>query len=333
YTLFILINRSTPYNPRNIYLLGSFFIILLIFFGVGTYTRNFDWKTNKSLLVDNFYKAPNQSRSYHNLASYLLNEEKAVDDALFLYNTALTKQTPTKHGPRYRTYMAIANIHISFKNDHSTAIPIIKKAIAEVPYTLTARKKLVIALIKTGSYNEAEKYIEKLLAKRGRNYTLKDNEKITRQHLLNLKALVALKQNSFPTAFTAAREALTLKPDDHFALANIGHALCKLGKYEQANHYLTKLLTIQIKPNLLSFFLLLENSLLQNNDTKAHKIARDIITSFPLKDIFSTILVLDKPAMAQPIDVQLLQTYLLEIVFALDAQEDLGVQLYNGPHK
>lgn len=325
YALSSIGEKAYQNNRLMFYLVNGFFILLLIFFGIGTYTRNFDWQNNKSLLIDNITKAPNQARPYNNLAGYLLNEEKNIDGALTFFNAALMKESPSKHGSRFISYMGMANIYIAYKNDHLSAIPLIEKAIAERPEALTPRKKLIISQINTGFHKEAAEQIEILLEKRGLDYKLKENEKISRSYLLNLKALVALKEDSLPLAQTAAKESIILDPDDPFALANLGTVLFRMANYKQSTHYLTKLQKIQGKPNLLTSFLLLENYLRANYMSQANELGLLILTSFPLNEVFSTLSLLEKPNMAQPIDHKLLRSFLTDSVNKIGALKNFDV--------
>jgi tetratricopeptide (TPR) repeat protein len=242
-----------------------------------------------------------------------------------LFNAALTKESPSKHGSRYISYMGMANIYIAYKNDHLSAIPLIEKALAERPEVLTPRKKLVISLINGGFYKEATEHIEILLEKRGLDYKLKDNEKISRSYLLNLKALVALKEDSLPLAQSSAKEAIILDPDDPFALANWGAVLSRMANYKQATHYLTKLQKLQGNPNLLTSFLLLENHLRASDMSQANELGLLILTSFPLNEVFPTLSLLEKPNMAQPVDHKLLRSFLTDTVNGLGALENFDV--------
>jgi tetratricopeptide (TPR) repeat protein len=316
--------RYSRYNLKLSYVPILVMAFFLIQSGVNTYLRNLDWKTKKSLIIDSIQKAPNQARPYHNLASYLLNHEKNVDEALNLFKIALTKESPSKHGPKYQTLDAISKIYMEYHNDYQSAIPILREALSEKPESLTPRKNLAISLMAVGELDEALQHIDVLLKKRPIDYKLKDSEKISRQYLLCLKALVLLKQNSFSGALTSAKEAVILAPDDPLALANIGLALCKMGEYQEADKYLSKLYALQRNPELITFLLLLENSLRSKDLEKANEVATHIVLTFPVKDIFSTLAQLDKSGTLQPLDPKILQPCLLQKLSELGSSTNIS---------
>lgn len=304
-----IISRVTPpERPISYFIPLSFiFLLLVIILGLGTYTRNLTWLTEKSLMTDAINKAPNKARPYHNLASYLLRQEHAIDEAMFLYNLALQKQGEIKYESRFHTLLEISKIYILFKNDYNSAIQFYKQAIELKPETLLPRKDLAISLISTGKLDDALEQIDIMLAKRGADYKLQKHETITRAYLLNLQSLIFLKQNKTDMALNACWEAFKYESEQKLTFQNLGLALSKTQEYAKAEEYLQKSLSPEPSNNLFIFFLLLENSIKADNFDKTNEYSTYIIENFPLKSVFNTLKQLEGDSLFLPVDPYLIR--------------------------
>lgn len=288
------------------------FLLVVLILSLGTYTRNLAWLTEKSLMTDAIDKAPNKSRPYHGLASYLLRKEQAIDEALFFYNLSLQKQGERKSDNRYQTLLEISKIYVIFKNDYKSAIQFYKQAIEVKPETLVPRMDLAISLIATGQLDDALEQIDIMLAKRGVDYKLQKHETITRAYLLNLQALIFLKQNKTDMALNACREALQYESEQKITLPNLGFALSKTKEYIKAENYLQKSLSLEPSKNLFIYFLLLENSINADYFEKTNEYSTYIIENFPLKSVFSTLKLLEGDSVFQPVDPYLLRQAIMK---------------------
>jgi len=291
-------------------LMHSSLIILLIFFAAGTYTRNIVWKTNKSILIDSIHKAPDKSRPYHNLASYLLRKEGDVDKALELYNTALTKQPERTRQSRYQTLVETAKIHTKYRHDYQAAIQSIRQSRQYFPEALTPRKNLATLLTTTGQFQEALDHLQVLLKKRPADYSLKQHEEITRSKLLNMQSLIYLKMDMPKKALISSREAFRLDPDGQTTLANMGMALSRTGQYKEADLIFQTIDTSHQQTRLITFLIMLENTIAGKLHKKSEILSQQIMARFSKKEINELFMHLNNANNLQPVNTTLLQSKL-----------------------
>ena len=110
----------------------SFVTLLLIGLGTGTYIRNMAWATEKSLWEDAMTKAPGRARSVYNVAKYSYFEAGYFEEALELYEKALTLKASKPEYFKALLLNGMASIYY-LKNDNEKAIELYKKALNHFP--------------------------------------------------------------------------------------------------------------------------------------------------------------------------------------------------------
>ncbi|MFO8053857.1 MAG: tetratricopeptide repeat protein [Bacteroidales bacterium] len=162
YAAFYLMDRYKSKSYVVYYGLPVFILFVVIGFGMATYTRNFDWKTEKTLWEDAAQKAPKSSRPLHNLAWSYYERIGNTDKALLLYKKALSLKF-------YDVFQKASLIHnVAFiyhqRGDKDQALKYMEKAVNSSPRFIKMKRRLAYMLISYKEYRAAGKIIEKLLA-------------------------------------------------------------------------------------------------------------------------------------------------------------------------
>ena len=105
-----LIDTYQEKNRILYFILLSFVFLLTACLGIGSYTRNRVWVTEKSLWQDAMEKAPSLARPYQNVA-LALERENRLDDALNLYRKALGLKDPDPMLSRFISLSNMGNIY------------------------------------------------------------------------------------------------------------------------------------------------------------------------------------------------------------------------------
>lgn len=186
-------------------------IIIIIFFSLRTFIRNFDWKDNLALFAHDS-KISESADLEFNLATALLAENK-VDEAKIHFSKAID------HAPNPGMRAYYQGIYYSVEGNYESAKESYKKAIdtSELPLAYAAISNLIYI---NGTYEEALSFTENALKKQSENAQL----------WLNL-ALLKYEIGNQKEALEAARKAYELSPttDGLFVLKQIerGEAIYK----------------------------------------------------------------------------------------------------------
>jgi tetratricopeptide (TPR) repeat protein len=213
-------------RKRSMYvIMVSFFSLIIMGFGMGTYVRNIAWFSEKTLWEDAMPKAPNSKRPHHNVAWGYYWKTGQYDKAAEMY--AQTLGTKTHAGiSQARAINNIGNIHF-IKGELDEAIEMFAEAHRRYPQYALFQLNLAKVKIKTGDIQRALVLLDKILSKVPGH-----------RQALSLKGQVLLKMKRYEEAVDCYRRFLEQKPNDPIAKLNAGIGLRLTGKIEQAKSYL-----------------------------------------------------------------------------------------------
>jgi tetratricopeptide (TPR) repeat protein len=238
-------------RPLMYGLVTVFVIFILISEGIGTYTRNRVWATEKSLWTDTVRKAPGLARPVHNLAE-CYSKEGNDTAALHLYKTALHLKD-MRNGQKAYTYHNMGNIYLKQK-DYETAADYYQKAVQDNPSHTDARYNLVLVLVHLHKTEAALKTADRLLS---------GNKKNPEYH--NLKGMIHVKTGDTDTALYHIKKALILSPANKDTLFYMGICLSKAGNYEKSLVYLKR--AFRLSPNNIQILLhIIDNMIKSENE-------------------------------------------------------------------
>ena len=246
-------------------------ILVLFLLCVGTYARNMDWRSERSLWTDTQRKAPGRARPVFNLAKELERQGR-YGQAIILYMNSMSLQPPRL---KHFDIMALTNIGtIYFKNgDRDKAIAYYEKALEILPETAKSRYNLAVAYTETGQFGRATDHL---------NWLLENNP--DDMHALNLKGFVLLKQHRLDKSLSISRHLLQLDPDNRSGNLLIGVVLTQMDYPDQGAWFLRRV--YRTAPwDLLIKICLLENSIKSRDQVYANRIINDIFNHFSIDAI------------------------------------------------
>ncbi|PID78393.1 MAG: hypothetical protein CSA18_03885 [Deltaproteobacteria bacterium] len=274
--LAVLINYSIEYY-KNKKLLFSLLIIsycfLFIFTGIGTYTRNFDWLTEKTLWEDSLAKAPNSARSYHNFGNFFINTGD-YDKAEGLYKKSIGLYDSTKNKDKLISYNGLACINEKRKNYKKTVF-YSEKALELFPNNSAYRFKYIEALEKNKEYEKAHKKLSEF------------EEDSLNEDLRNMKTYILLRLKKGKESQKNAIKTLKKHPGNAMALYLFGLSCFQNKSYEKAKHFLTlsKRYRSKIDDSFLMDLCLYQISLNENDKFGASDLLEKIVGRYNLKYI------------------------------------------------
>jgi tetratricopeptide (TPR) repeat protein len=264
------------YRQKNSFIfisLVTFIPLLILGLGFGTYIRNMDWATERTLWEDAMKKAPGRARPAYNLAKHYYgtgNSEKALG----LFNKSLISRASK---PKYSQALALngmAGIYYGQKN-YEKVVELSNRALEIYPGFEVARFNTTLAHIKAGRWKEASESVDLLLARR----------KGHAGHLF-LGGFILLKQNRPEMALPYLREALKIKPADRKTLLNTGISLSLTRQYKQAEWFFKRAIDHSTR-DIQTYFYLLENSLKAGDPTKVEQYLDKLFALFSVHTISS----------------------------------------------
>ncbi|MBF0211709.1 MAG: hypothetical protein HQK68_12590, partial [Desulfamplus sp.] len=247
-------------------------IMVISAIGLGTYTRNFDWLTEKSLWESGIEKAPGNARPYQNLAVSYYQKEGLHDKALELHTKAIDLKDSKPKFSQMVSFNNIGNIYKK-KNEIDLAIEYSRKAINAVPkYDMIIN--YIIVLLEDDRIDLAKQETENLLIDTPDHTTA-----------LNLKTLIAIKLRNFQQAYDTALKVIKISSYDDKAISYFALSSMFLGKYDKADHYLNKSLNQSNSGlmNIQKYFALIENSIRANDEEKKNLYLAQLIERFNIK--------------------------------------------------
>ena len=220
-----LLDHYRHRKPSMHVILVSFYILMVVGLGMGTYIRNLAWATERSLWEDAIKKAPNMARPYHNLAWGYYERTGQLGEAMKLYKTALDL---FKHNNQGRSMVInnMANLYYR-KGEYDKACELWTRALKLNPKRAAFAFRLAMCLSQKGNLQGALAQIDKILLKHPRHVDA-----------LYQKGLILLKLKRVSEALANFRHCLKLKPDDASTLVSLGIGLRLLGHLERAEWFL-----------------------------------------------------------------------------------------------
>ncbi|MCD4663631.1 MAG: tetratricopeptide repeat protein [Bacteroidales bacterium] len=248
----------------------SFVTLLLIGLGIGTYTRNMAWATEKSLWEDAMHKAPRSARPLTNLAWEMSYGKDAkaenYDLALKLYKKSLSlKKSRELSNPVILNNMA--GIYLR-KGESQKAIELMEKALDLNPDYSRGRYDLVQILITSGRWDEASKHADTLVSKAEHH-----------EGYLNIKGFILIKQKRPDEAIEYLQKSLKIAPNFKTTLMYMGTALSLSGEYSKAEWFLRRAKNIPPE-SIMPFFCLIESSVKAGNMPNASRYTEKLLDSF-----------------------------------------------------
>ncbi len=248
-------------------------ISLVLIFAVGTLSRNMDWRTERSLWVDTFRKAPQSARAAVNLANDLARNGH-YEQAAELYTKATTLQSPAID--QFKV-VARSNLAIMYqdKGERLKALDQWTRVLNIVPHNRPARQALAELQLAIGQYDQAEAQIDWLLKRHPRVVTF-----------LNTKAALLIRQNRPRAALVVSRRALAEVSDHPDIFVNIGVAQAMLGHHARADWFFRR--ALRAAPHDLGIQLVrLENSLEAGRMQFSKTLIARILGRYPLETVWA----------------------------------------------
>ena len=208
-----LIHGIDYYRGKNriIHHIIVFYIaFLIIALCSGTYIRNMDWATEKSLWEDAMKKAPGRARPTYNFAKHYLKKTGHYDQALLFYERAFQLKASKPKYSQALSLNGMASIYY-LRHEYDEVIKLCKKALEIRPGFQIVRLNLIRALIKMENLDEALSNVDILIVKHKNNATL-----------LNLKGFILIKQEKSAEALLFLNRAHGLAPRNKRVLLNLG---------------------------------------------------------------------------------------------------------------
>jgi protein O-mannosyl-transferase len=248
--------------------------LILCFIGIGTFTRNADWQTEKSLWEDALEKAPGKTRVLHNLAWGHYERIGDYKTAMALYQKAVYSVANRKDAAGTALFN-IGNICFN-QGAYPQAVKMFKRSLEIHPRNLRCHLLLARAYINLEQWDHADAVIENLLVQ---------GKRISKVY--RLKGLVALHADKAAEALKWYRHAGLLAGFQWEDLIGIGQALHQLGYYARSDFFLRSAQALE--PAQKGFLLLnrLDLYLDAPKNKKAAEMADALVRTVPAGEILA----------------------------------------------
>jgi tetratricopeptide (TPR) repeat protein len=268
-----VLDRNKNFDKQFLfYTYGFITTCLIIAVGIGTYTRNFDWLTEKSFWEDALTKAPDSARPYQNLAVSYYSKIGDHDAAIELLEKSIDLKDSK---PNYAKMISFFNLSKNFakKNEMNTAVVYAEKAVREQSADI-ALENYIATLINTNQLESALENANRFIKNRAEN-----------KKALELKTIALIKLGYFQEA---EKTALLLFKKDPFNVNYImyfGLIHSALQNFGKADYYLSKAADMKT-PYRLSIYLSLINCTINADFEKKTKTYMDqMLHLFTFNDI------------------------------------------------
>jgi protein O-mannosyl-transferase len=223
--LYQLIGFYRDRSPLLHHFLALSSALIICFIGMGTYSRNADWLTEKSLWEDVLAKAPGSSRALHNIAWGYYEPIGETAKALALYQQAVNDEAHHKQSAT-TTIHNIGNIYYN-QGDYDQAIAYLQRALDQNSQNIKTHLRLIYSHIALSEWDKADAAIEYLLSLGQRSNVI-----------CHLKGFLLLNKHQPGEALIWFRRARANGGFQWEALAGIGQSLHLLGYYEKSDFFL-----------------------------------------------------------------------------------------------
>ena len=247
----------------------SLFVFML---GMATYTRNFDWQTQKSLWESAMAKAPGNARPYQNLANGYYQKAGYFDEAIDLYEKSIDLKDSKPQFSRLVSYFGLSTTY-KLKGDWEKALYYGRLAVDAVP-TDAAVKNYIIALVELGRIDDAVQIFE-------------DNfSDMNTAQYLNMKAQLLIKLGRMTQAYKASLAAIHSGGFGGITFSRFAYACMYLKKYEKADAYFNKSLSLFFKRDQISLHLArIENAARAGFSKRKQGYIKALVNKFTGKEI------------------------------------------------
>jgi len=303
-----LVELISNYHNRNkpiALALSAATIFLIVMLGIGTYTRNMVWQTQRSLWQDVALKNPGLARPLQNLAG-IYNQAGQPERALELYSRALSLNDPK---PRRSHILSLNNIgNIYFKLGlYENAIQAFSKVLEMDDEYERARFNLALVLVTSNRLEEALQQAVILLEH--------DNG---HPKFLNLKGHILIKLNRPQEALRCFRDALRSSPNNRNALLNLGVGYKDIGDHKKADWLLRWAAQLYSNDTMI-LLRLIENALLAENQSNVNRYVGRLLERKSVAAIERIIQRLPNETRLLPIDdnllMQAIKAYIAQNIF------------------
>jgi tetratricopeptide (TPR) repeat protein len=190
-----------------------------------TFARNLAWHSEKSLWEDEITKNPSLARPYHNLAWGYYQARGQYEEALRLYEKALT----LKYHSAFELAITLGNVgRVHYiMGDYDEALHYFSKSIQKHPQPQIVEYQMVMVMIQQNRLKEALHKIDT---------GLHSNDQDPMH--LKLKGIILSKINDDDGAASFLYRSLTRDPEKLDTRAHLGVALSRLGRFDEATSIL-----------------------------------------------------------------------------------------------
>jgi protein O-mannosyl-transferase len=230
------INNAIHFYQRQSRLIFYFLVFstctLLINLGISTFSRNMDWKSEKTLWQDAMVKAPKAARPPHNLAWAHYAPAGQLDIAIGLYHRALGLQDESI-GFESTVYFNLAVLYYSQLGDYEKTIQYCLQTLQINPNHVHAFNLMADSLARLGRYHEALEVIENSVSNVARNPAN-----------MHLTGLILLNTYKPEAALILFQQCLVLDPDNWLYLREIGFTYLMMDLHNRADWFFRRANTL-----------------------------------------------------------------------------------------
>ncbi|WP_300671815.1 tetratricopeptide repeat protein [Desulfoluna sp.] len=252
-------------------------VLLLMILGLSTYTRNEDWKSERSLWASALPHAENMARVYHNLSATYTNSDHDQAIRIAFNKKAMELNDSTKNKAKIISLKNIAIVYIE-KGDYSKALWYLIKAYG---YLKSDSDALLIAKMQLseGKYSEALRWIDYV--------SISEISLPERKDYYRLKSVIYIKTNKFTEAKNQSIQYVKLGGDLTTPYYFLAYTNMRIHNYDKAELYLNKI--PHSNRNFLYYVYYLQLAALIDDQNKINDVITSMIKSFPIPDILSEV--------------------------------------------
>lgn len=270
-----LIDYQKKKDKKIIFVMGCFFIAAIITaVGMGTYTRNFDWRTEKTLWEDAVKKAPHRTRPYQILANRYYEKIGDWQMAIKLYEKAIPLDVCQPGNAEALLYDRLRFSYLQTGNVEK-ALAYGKKSVETKMIKLYAMD-YIKTLLTHNRLTQAESVLQRLFAQ----------EKTTVE-MQNLLTCMYLQAGRPAKALKSALAAFKAAPFDAETITCLGYANMVNNHYDRAERYFKKALQANTRHAFFVRLCLIQNSMNHASREKTGFFTRQLLDIYPVQQIFN----------------------------------------------
>lgn len=241
---------------------------------MGTYTRNFDWRTEKTLWEDAVKKAPHRTRPYQILANRYYEKIGDWQMAIKLYEKAIPLDVCQPGNAEALLYDRLRFSYLQTGNVEK-ALAYGKKSVETKMIKLYAMD-YIKTLLTHNRLTQAESVLQRLFAQ----------EKTTVE-MQNLLTCMYLQAGRPAKALKSALAAFKAAPFDAETITCLGYANMVNNHYDRAERYFKKALQANTRHAFFVRLCLIQNSMNHASREKTGFFTRQLLDIYPVQQIFN----------------------------------------------